>query len=435
MDSTEQQLKKWQVPFFTIWTGQAFSLVGSRLVQFALVWWLTETTGSATVLALATLVAVLPDVVLGPFAGTLVDRWNRRQVMIVADGFVALVSAWLVYLTWTGSLSIWHVYVAMLARSMGGAFHWPAMQASTSLMVPKQHLSRVAGLNQTLQGALGVVAPPLGAILLSLLPLQGIMGIDVATAMIAIVSLFFVTIPQPRRAAPASGVAEPQASVWADFRAGLRYVRGWPGLMAIMGIAMIINFIVNPAFSLMPLLVTDHFGGGALQLGGLQSAWGIGMVVGGILLSVWGGFRRRAYTSLMGLVVGGCGIMFLGLVPEGKFQLALVALFVAGVTQPLINGPILAILQATVAPEMQGRVLTLVSSLAMAMMPLSLVIAGPVADVVGVRPWYVIGGAVFALMGVGSFFVPAIVKIEQNGHGARSRSSETAVAETAMAGE
>jgi DHA3 family macrolide efflux protein-like MFS transporter len=423
----------WQVPFFTIWTGQAFSLVGSRLVQFALVWWLTETTGSATVLATATLVAILPGVILGPFAGTLVDRWNRRRVMIIADGFVALVTAWLAYLFWTDSMSVWHVYAAMLARSVGGAFHWPAMQASTSLMVPRVHLSRVAGLNQTMQGALNVVAPPLGAILLSLLPLHAIMGIDLGTAAVAIVSLLLVAIPQPEGTAEAG--AGQKVSVWDDFRAGLRYVWGWPGLMAVLVLAMIINFVVNPAFSLMPLLVTEHFGAGALQLGWLQSGWGIGMLLGGLILSVWGGFRRRVYTSLVGLVLEGVAILVIGLTPGDGFLFALGAIFVAGIMNPLINGPLMAILQATVEPEMQGRVFTLVSSLSSAMMPLSLAVAGPVADMIGVRQWYAIGGAIFALLGAVSFFVPAIVNLEKNGHSSKEERPSPAPAEIPLAGD
>jgi DHA3 family macrolide efflux protein-like MFS transporter len=413
VENSTQRTNKWQIPFFTIWTGQAFSLMGSRLVQFALVWWLTETTGSATVLATSTMVVILPGVILGPFAGALVDRWNRKRVMLAADAFVALVSVWLAYLFWAGSASVWHIYVALLARALGGAFHNPAMQASTSLMVPKEHLSRVAGLNQTLQGAMNIVAPPLGALLLSLLPMQGIMGIDVGTALLAILPLIFVAIPQPER--PVAGADVERPSVWAEFCAGLRYVRGWPGLIAILVMAMLVNFVVNPAFSLMPLLVTDHFQGGALELGGLQSASGIGMLLGGLLLSVWGGFRRRIYTSLGGLIAGGLGVTVVGLAPSSALWLALAALFVVGFTQPLINGTLGAILQATVAPEMQGRVFTLVTSAATAMMPLSLAIAGPVADVVGVRPWYIAGGLVFALMGVVGFLVPVVVNIEKNG--------------------
>ncbi len=432
MEPTEQGLRNWKVPFFAIWTGQAVSLVGSRLVQFALVWWLTETTGSATVLAMATLVALLPGIVLGPVAGALVDRWNRRRVMILADSFVALVSAWLVYLFWIDSISTWHVYVAMLARALGGAFHWPSMQASTSLMVPKEHLSRVAGMNQTLQGALGITAPPLGAILLAVLPLHGIMGIDVATAAVAVISLLLTAIPEPQRAEPDTQV---KPSVWGDMRAGLRYVRGWPGLMAILALAMVINFVVNPAFTLMPLLVTEHFKGGALQLGWLQSSWGVGMLLGGVLLSIWGGFRRRVLTSMLGLVLEGLAIIIIGLAPGSGFQLALGAIFAAGVMNPLINGPLFAILQAAVAPDMQGRVFTLVSSFSSAMMPLSLAVAGPVADAIGVRTWYVIGGAVFSVLGAVTFFVPAIVNIEQGQNLHSTQEDSLATAAEALAAE
>jgi len=438
MEKTQQPPARWQAPFFTIWTGQAFSLVGSRLVQFALVWWLTQTTGSATVLATATLVALLPGIVLGPFVGTLVDRWNRRMVMIVADGFVALVSVWLAYLFWTGSASVWHVYVAMLARSLGEGFHWPAMQASTSLMVPKEQLSRVSGLNQTLQGALSIVAPPLGAILLGLLPLYGILGIDLATASIAIVSLLLIAIPQPERAAAAGTAAAGgagRASLWQDFRAGLRYVRGWPGLMAVVLLAMIINFVVNPAFSLMPLLVTEHFHAGVLELGWLEAAWGVGMVAGGLLLTVWGGFRRRVYTSLSGLVLSGIAIVGVGLASEHAFPLALGCLLVAGFLNPFVNGPFFAILQASVAPEMQGRVFTLVGSLISAMMPLSLAVAGPVADAIGIQSWYVIGGVAFALFGAGSFLVPVVVHIEDNGHSTPDGGRTPAPTEFSLAGD
>jgi DHA3 family macrolide efflux protein-like MFS transporter len=432
MEKRTNSLTRWQIPFFTIWTGQALSLIGSQLAQFALVWWLTETTGSATVLAAATLAAVLPGVMLGPFAGALVDRWDRRKVMLVADSFVALVSAWLAYLFWIDAMSVWHVYLAMLARALVGAFHWPAMQASTSLMVPERHLSRVAGLNQTIQGALNVVAPPLGAILLGLLPLQGIMGLDVATALFAIVPLFFVAIPQPEKTT-AGGAGAAKTSLWREMRAGLRYVWGWPGLVSILIMAMVINFVINPAFSLMPLLVTDHFGGGPLQLGWLESAWGIGMVLGGLLLGVWGGFRRRVYTSLVGLVLGGLGIVGLGLAPSNGLWLALAALFVAGFMNPLINGPFFAILQTRVAPEMQGRVFTVVGSLSGAMQPLSLAVAGPVSDAVGVRIWYVVGGVIFALIGAGAFFVPVIVNIEENGQVNQRGSSPAAAADLQVA--
>ncbi len=148
-----EEQRHWKTPFFIIWTGQQFSLIGSQLVQFALVWWLTKTTGSATVLATATLVAIIPQVVIGPFAGPLIDRFSRRNVMIIADGGIALPSAALPYLFFAGFAQVWHIYVIMIIRAIGGGFHWPTMTATTTLMVPDRHLTRIAGLNQTMQGA------------------------------------------------------------------------------------------------------------------------------------------------------------------------------------------------------------------------------------------------------------------------------------------
>jgi len=427
MEHSSQHQSNWKAHFFTIWAGQAVSLLGSMLVGFALVWWLTESTGSATVLATATLVCILPGILVGPFAGALVDRWNRRTVMIVADSIVALATVGLAVLFFTGAVRTWHVYAIMFIRATAGGFHWPAMQASTSLMVPEKHLSRVAGLNQTLNGAMNIISPPLGALLLDVLPVQGVLAIDVVTAALAITLLFLVYIPQPQSRPAAAGAVGHKFSLWADVREGLRYVWGWPGLLAVLVMATVINFLFNPAFSLMPLLVTKHFGGQAIHLGWLQSAWGIGVVLGGLTLGAWGGFRRRVWTSLMGVVGMGVGTLLVGVTPAMAFWLALGGMFSAGFMNPIANGPLFAMIQAKVAPEMQGRVFTVIQSAASAMSPLSMIVAGPVADLLGVRVWYVMAGAVCALMGLGAFFVPAIVHLEDN------HNAHTAVKEGALA--
>ncbi|MGQ9553674.1 MAG: MFS transporter [Anaerolineae bacterium] len=406
-----EQPANWKATFFTIWIGQAFSIIGSSVATFALVWWLTKLTGSATILATATLVAMLPGILIGPFAGACIDRWNRRWIMVIADGAVALVSAWLAFLFWTGTIRIWHVYVISLARSVGGCFHWPAMQASTSLMVPKQHLTRVSGLNQTINGALNIISPPLGALLLSLLPMHAIMAIDVLTAAIAISPLLVIRIPQPPvRQNGKEDMAKP--SLWQDLREGLTYVRHWPGVLALMAITTVANFVFNPAFSLLPLLVNKHFGGEAAELGWANSAWAVGIVVGGLVLSAWGGFRRRIKTSLIGLLGMSAGVLVVGLAPASAFWLALAGILLAGFMNPIGNGPLIATFQAVVAPEMQGRVFTLLGSAAGAMSPLSLAIAGPVADVLGVRFWYILAGVICLLMGTGGLFWPALMHVE-----------------------
>ena len=410
--SSEKFQANWKPRFFTIFGGQALSLFGSSLVQFALVWYLTQQTGSATILATATLVAMLPQIILGPFVGALVDRWNRRLVMMVADGLIALATLVLAGLFWFDLVQVWHIYAILLVRSTGGAFHWPAMQASTSLMVPKEQLSRVAGLQQTLFGLVSIVAPPTGAVLISLIPTQGVLMIDVVTALIAIMPLFLIAIPQPIREQTESG--EHKTSYWQDVREGLAYVAAWPGLMAILLMAVFINFLLTPTGSLMPLLVTKHFGLGALEFGLTDSLFGVGMIVGGILLGVWGGFKKRIVTSLIGIVGLGFGVILTGLAPANMFWLALVGMAVAGFMNPITNGPLHAVIQATVKPEMQGRVMSLISSAATAMTPLSLAVAGPVSDLVGIRTWYIFGGIVCLLMGAGAFLVPAIMNVEQN---------------------
>jgi DHA3 family macrolide efflux protein-like MFS transporter len=406
----------WAAKFFTIWTGQAFSLVGSSLVQFALIWWLTQKTGSATILATVSLVALLPQIVLGPFVGALVDRWNRRIIMIVADSGIALATGVLMVLFATGQVQVWHIYAISLLRSLGGAFHYPAMSASTSLMVPDKHLARVAGANQLLQGLVTIFAPPLGALLISFLPTQYVLAIDIGTAMLAVLPLFFISIPQPARQVAQANGSAPKTSYWQDLRAGFTYVVKWPGLFGVILLAMMLNFLLSPSSSLLPLLIMQEFGGGAQELAWAESAFGVGIILGGIGLSAWGGFKRRIITSFTGVIGIGVGVVLTGLAPAGFFWLILAANFLLGFTQVFANGPLNAIFQSAVSPEMQGRVFSLIGAGATAMMPLSLLVAGPVADALGIRVWYIFGGTVCILMTVVALFIPAIVNIEQNKH-------------------
>ncbi len=414
----------WAVRFFTIWTGQAFSLFGSALVQFALIWWLTQKTGSAVTLTMATLVGMLPQVFLGPFAGALVDRWDRRIIMIVADGSIALATLGLAALFATGQIQIWHVYLALALRSLGGAFHFPAMSASTPLMVPEKHLTRISGMNQTLQGVMAMIAPPAGALLLGIMPTQGMLMIDVATAIIAIAPLFFFSIPQPERQVSAEPTAK--TNLLTDIREGFLYIRGWTGLMAILGMAFFLNFLLTPTGSLMPLLVTKHFGKGALEFGLMDSISGLGIILGGVLLSVWGGFKRKVATSMMGIVGIGVGVMLTGLAPVNMFWLAVVGTALSTFMSPITNGPLGALLQSNIRPDMQGRVMSLVGSVATAMTPLGLLIAGPFSDAFGIRTWYWVAGLVTILMGVGGFLSPVVMNVETNRNGTPSEQAESA---------
>jgi DHA3 family macrolide efflux protein-like MFS transporter len=380
-------------------------------VQFALVWWITRKTGSATILATATMVALLPQIFLGPIAGALIDRWDRRLVLIVSDGSIAFFTLGLGVLFLLGKEQIWQIYVIMFIRSIGGSFHWPTMQASTTLMAPDDQLSRIAGLNQTLQGVMGIVAPPVGAILLATMPMYGIILIDVVTALIAIIPLFFFSIPQPEATVHAQGTSGASA-VFKDMLAGFRYVASWPGMLIILIVAAVLNFLLNPAFSLMPLLVTKVFKGTAYHLGLLEAVFGIGVVIGGLLLSTWGGFKRRVITAMLGLIGMGAGILMIGLSGANAFWIAVAGMALGGLMNPLLNGPLFAIVQSTVEPSMQGRVFTLLGSLSAAMSPLSLAVAGPLADKFGIPIWYIIAGVTCILIGVVSFTIKPVMHLE-----------------------
>lgn len=401
----------WKTRFFTIWTGQALSLVGSGLTQFALAWWLTIETGSATVLAFATLFALLPQVLLSPFAGALADRLNRKTILIVADALIALATVVLLVLWWTGRMEVWHVYAVMFVRSAGSAFHMPTMTASTSLLVPKSQLTRIGGLNQMLQGITNVLSPMLGALLLAVGNLGVVMAIDIVTAAFAIVPLFFFVIPQPPIEAATSGSSVTR-TVLADLREGLRYVGARRGLVYALVISTSLNFIIAPAFSLMPLYVNKVFGGGAEMLALVEMSIGIGTIVGGVALAAWGGFKNKIATSMFGILVIGIGALIIGVAPAEFFWLLVAGGLVFGVAVSLANGPIFAVLQTIVTPEMQGRVFALIMTAALAITPLSLLIAGPLADLFGIRLWYLLAATVSIVVAIVGYLTPDVIEME-----------------------
>ena len=396
----------WALRFIPLWLGQALSLLGSQLVQFAIIWYLTQTTKSATTLAIASMMGLLPQVLLSPFIGTWVDRGSRRLILIAADSTVALATLVLAFLFASNLIQVWHIYVALFIRAVAGGFHQSAFGASVVLLVPKEHLARVQGFNQALNGGLNIVSAPLGAYLLSVLPMQGILGIDVGTALIAVSILLFVQIPQPESRSKAP------ATFWQDFRAGFRYILAWRGLMILLGLVMVINFFYSATEPLTPLLITNHFRGGAGQLGWWLSSFAAGTILGGLLLGVWGGFKRKVVTAQLGLVLMGLSTAVVGIAPADAFVLGLIANSFVGFLLPVINGSYGATLQAAIAPEMQGRVFAFIYSAAMLVSPLALVIAGPIADAFGIQLWFLIAGISCIIMGTLGFFSSAVMNME-----------------------
>ncbi len=399
----------WKLRFFTIWSGQQLSQVGTTIGRFALIWWLTRETGSAVVLANATMLALAPSILLMPFVGPLIDRWNRRLLILLSDTFIALVSLWLAYLFWSGTMQIWHVYAVMLLRSLGSVFHGPAFSASIPLMVPKSHLVRISGMGSTLNGINGIIGPGLGALCMELLPLHGIMLIDVFTAILAIAPLLLLAIPQPD-AKHIESIRS--ASYFVNLKEGFRFVLQWPGLLMLVGGVALIKIVISPALSLTPLLIFEHFGRTSVEYGMCQSLGGAGIILGGFILTAWGGFKRKIFTILMGLTGLGLGVSLMGFLSPDVFWPLLALFAFVGMMTVAFNAPTGAILQASIPKHIQGRVFSLFGCLVSLTTPIGLAIAGPLAERVGVPFLFRWGGILCIGISVIGFFVPALRTME-----------------------
>ncbi|KQR22786.1 MFS transporter [Deinococcus sp. Leaf326] len=396
----------WQPRFWAIFCGQASSLVGSALTQFVLLWWITDTTGSVSALATAGVAALLPQALLSPLGGTLADRYSRRALMIGADAISALCMVVLIALFLTGRVELWHVYTMMFIRSAMQAFQSPAAAASTAMLVPASFLPRAAGLNQTLQGLMTVAAAPLGALAIGVMPIGWALGIDVFTALLGIVPLLLYRIPQPRRPA-----GDDSGGLWSEFREGVSLVWHQPGLRRLFGLMGAIVLIIVPSFTLVPLLVKEHFAGGAGQVALMEGLSGLGMIAGGLIVAAVAP-RRQVPWILVGFAASCLTLALTALAPRELFWLAVVWWVLSGMTYILGNGPLTALLQTTIPPHLQGRVLSLMNTVTGVAAPIGLAVATPLGEQVGVRWLFVILGVLGAAVGLLGFVSPAIRQLD-----------------------
>ncbi|UCC17390.1 MAG: MFS transporter, partial [Dehalococcoidales bacterium] len=320
----------------------------------------------------------------------------------------ALVTVGLVLLFFMETIQIWHIYVAMIARSIGGTFHFPAMAASIPLIVPEKHLARVAGLNQMLGGIINIIGPPAGALLMEMLPIYGVLSVDIGTAIIAVGLITLIGIPKPLR----TTLVE-KASVISDMMQGFRFIWSWKGLAILLGVASLSNFFLVPAFNLTPLFVAEHLENDVLKLGWLNSSFGIGIIAGGLILGIWGGFEKRIYTIIMAISIEGIAAVVFGFTTTGSFFLGLSCAFLLGTGIAMANGPLTAIFQSVIPHDIQGRVFTIIGAISAAAAPLGLAIAGPLADAIGIRSIYYIAGIGTFITGIVFIFIPAVMNLEK----------------------
>lgn len=379
----------WKRSFWTITAGQTVSLIGSSAVQFAMIWWLSSETGSALVMALAGLVAFLPQLVLGPFAGVWIDRWKRKRVVMLADlfqGLVALgVSLWFLR---AGAPPYWAVCAALGLRAVGNVFHTPAIQALMPLLAPREALVRVNGVTQFLQSGAFMLGPVLGAALFALLPMWALLLTDLLGALIACLTMAVVQIPE----LPAA--ARQRQRFWQELRMGVAVFREDKRLLCVLIGALGSMAFYMPLSSYYPLMSSSYFRVSAGYASLVEVLYAAGMMLAAGVLGAWGKLKNPLRTATLGAMLLGVTSLIGGLLPPSRwgFWVFAAACGLMGAGGNLYSVPVVAYMQKTIAPEKLGRVFSLMGSVMSAAMPLGLLISGPVAERGGVGLWFLITG-------------------------------------------
>jgi DHA3 family macrolide efflux protein-like MFS transporter len=380
--------------FIIVWAGQIISLLGTAMSQFGLTIWVYERTGEATALALVGFFFVTPIVILSPLVGAIVDRSNRKLMMMISDLAAGLATIIQLILLATGHLQVWHLYVTAAFVGTFQAFQWPAFSAAISMMLPKEQYGRANGLMQLADSTSGIFAPMLAGMLLGVIGLVGIFALDIVSFCFAIGTLLFVHIPQPE---VTEAGREGKGNLLKESVYGFRYIFARPSLLGLQIVFFTGNFFGALGMTLMAPMILARTGNNELLFGSVQSVGAVGGVIGGLAMSGWGGPKRRVHGVLAGWIL----TSLLGQVALGLGQnlpVWAVASFVLAFFVPIINGSNQAIWQAKVPPDIQGRVFSVRMLIAWLVTPLAQLIAGPLADRV-FEPAMKPGGSMVPLFG------------------------------------
>lgn len=364
--------------FVIVWVGQLVSVLASSMTQFALTIWAYQETGSALALGAVNTFFLIPFLLLSPIAGAMVDRYNRKLMMMVSDLTAALATVGLLVVHTSGHLQIWHLYVVAVVNGLGSTFQWPAYSAAISTMVPKENYSRANGMMSLVFSGPSVLAPMLAGILLPFIHLTGILTIDVITFFLAIGALLVVDVPQPAKTV--EGQAE-QGSLLKEGLYGFKYIFARRSLLGLLIFFICLNFTIGMAINLFAPFILTRTNYNSASLGAVESSAAIGAVIGGVLVSAWSGFNRRMTNIFVGEAM--TGLFMLTLFGLGR-SLPVWILFAAlgSITPVFVNGSSQAIWQAKVAPDLQGRVFSARRMIAWITDPITPLLAGAMADYV-----------------------------------------------------
>ena len=416
-EPAQEQMPGWKKRVAIFLTGQTISTFGSFLVQYAILWHLTLTTKSGGVLALAAIFGFLPQAIVSIFAGVWADRVNRKTMIIIADSMIALTTLGLALLMLSGVDDLWLIFAVMAARSIGAGFQMPAISALIPQIVPSDQLMRVNGINSSIQSSLSLLAPVAAAGVYATMSLTAILFIDVITAVIGVLLLSTIVVPTLARVS-----SDEKPSYFGDLRDGVQYIFGnhlvrW--VMVIFGLVFLL--IVAPS-NLSPLMVVRTFGSEVWMLTVLELAFGVGMVLGGVLMASIGAKADRIKTIIGSSIL--FGVLAVGLGFTTNLILYYFLFFIVGLAVPAFSTSAMTLLQETVEPERQGRVFGFVGIVMSVAMPLGMAVLGPLADIVSVELLLIVTGAATVLIAVVAVLLPAGKRAIASAHASTGTQSQ-----------
>lgn len=392
----------WKRNFFTIWTGQAFSQLSSSVLQFAIVWYLTDQTGSAMVLAIAMMMGFLPQGILGLFIGVFIDRYSRKRIMMIADLLISAASFVMVIAGWMGILSTELILVVLLIRSVGSAFHTPCLQAVTPQIVPPDHLTRCSGYSQALESVSQILSPVAAAVLYSSWSLSGIVFLDVIGALIAVFTLGITVIPELYQD------KKGRVRILREAKEGFQILRTSKGMLGLVLIGSLYTLALMPTSALFPLMSMSYFHGTSTNASIVEVMFSTGLLFGSLVLARWGGTKNRVYTIIGSFLLMSFSLFISGILPPGGFYAFVACSWLMGVSGPFYWGTYTPLLQTNFEARYLGRVLSLSGSIRLLSGPIGLIASGFFAEKYGVDKWFFIAGGLVLLASLLCLMVPSV---------------------------
>ncbi len=388
------------------WVGQLASLLGSSIAQFVIIWWITVTTENALYLALSIFLGFAPVVILSPFAGVLVDRWSRKLLIGAVDLLQAVATVALIFLFWQGAVPLLAAFTLLTLRGVFQAFHAPAVAAIIPLMVPREKLSRMNGLNYLFSGAMNVVGPVVGAILYGFWEIHQVLWIDVVTFLIALVPLLAINIPSLK-------MQHERSSFKGELGKGFNFIRTTKGLLPLLFLATALNFLLTPLSTQSTYFVRFSHFGTELDYALVGASFQIGMVSGGIVMTVTKGFKKKITAAACFIFVIFLAYAFIALAPTGLFWFISIGMAVLGICLPLANVSTQTIFQTVVPLEMQGRVTSVIMALASAATPVGMILSGVIVQFIRTADLFLVCSVTGICIIAAAWFLTDIRHVEE----------------------